>query len=216
MGPVARAVTLDGVPALAAAVAACLLCAALAMLVLVRARRRKAALDAELDRSRHDVETLSRKVAELSDEVGRARRRADLDREYVVTSLGREDDLAGEDGEVAGPRPATAIDQLAGGPARVPVGKMVEDQLVQALARQPAGSAARDLAVQLVVRTVAVGHGVRRALSPEVRDRAMAEANVARRRSRRERKRQVREARRLVRAEALAHQSHRGRGRNVA
>ncbi len=194
MDPVAQVTSLD------VALAACaglVVCAALAAVLLLRAAgRRRAALDVELARSRHDVESLSRRVAELSDDVVRARRTADQDREYVITSLGDE--------APAGP---PAGDQVTLGPSRVPMGRILEDQLVGALARQPRGSGARATAVQLVVRTVAVGHGLRRALSPDVLDRAAAEAHVARRRSRRERRRQVRNARRLVRAQSQSDRS---------
>ena len=179
MGPVAQVVSPGAV-----LVAACLLvaCSGLAVAVVLRrsARRRREALDEALSRSREEVELLSRKVEELSDEVGRAGRTADQDREYVITSLGSgETELA-----------------PAGGPTRPPATTVIEDQLVGALARQPR-SLIRSRAVELVVRTVALGHGVRRALSADVRDRAAAEAQVARRRSRRDRKRQLREARRM-------------------
>jgi hypothetical protein len=213
MGPVVHAVSPDVALAACAGLA---LCAALAGWLGVRAaRRRRAVLDAELARARHEVDSLSRKVAELSDDVTRAARRtADQDREYVITSLG--------DGDPA-PEPPAA--QLVLGPSRAPVGKVLEDQLVEVLARQPVESTGRARAVQLVIRTVSVGHGLRRALSPDVLDRAAAEAHVARRRSRRQRRRQVRHARRLVRAHALSDEqsdeslpaeSPRGRGRDVA
>jgi hypothetical protein len=115
---------------------------------------------------------------------------ADQDREYVITSLGDLDD---------GEHPAQ-VARLAAAPARPAVGMILEQQLVGALAKQRDQSLLRARAVDVVVRTVALGHGVRRALSPDVRDRAAAEAHVARRRSRRERKREEREARRLLRA----------------
>jgi hypothetical protein len=204
MGPAAQVVSLDVV---LAASAGLVLCAALAGFLAVRAaRRRRAALDVELARSRQEVETLSRKVAELSDDVVRARRAADQDREYVITSLTGE----GRTAEPLEPQ------RLLPAPHRVQVGRVLQDQLVEALARQPRGSALRDHAVQLVVRTVATGHGLRRALSPDVLDRAAAEAHVARRRSRRERRRQVRLARRLVRAESLAERSTSTSSREVA
>jgi hypothetical protein len=79
------------------------------------------------------------------------------------------------------------------------VGRVLQEQLVGALARQQDVSRLRARAVDVVVRTVALGAGVRRALSPDVLDRAAAEAHVARRRSRRERRRELREARRVVR-----------------
>jgi hypothetical protein len=204
MGPAAQVVSLDVALAVCAGLVACV---ALAVGLLLRAtRRRRAVLDAELARSRHEVESLSRRVAELSEDVVRARRTADQDREYVITSL--------SDGAPAAP--SDRSDQLVLGPSRAPMGRILEDHLVGALARQPRGSAARAHAVQLVVRTVAAGHGLRRALSPDVLDRAAAEAHVARRRSRRERRRMVRQARRLVRAESVSAQQPRGRGREVA
>jgi hypothetical protein len=196
MGPAAQVVSLDVV---LAACAGLVLCACLAgFLVLAAARRRRAALDAELARSRQEVEALSRRVAELSDDVVRARRAADEDREYVITSLTGDHRVPDT---LEPPR-------LVSASARPEVGRVLQDHLVGALARQPRGSAVREHAVQLVVRTVAAGHGLRRALSPDVLDRAAAEAHVARRRSRRERRRQVRQARRIVRAESLATRSH--------
>ena len=198
MGPVAQVVS-PGV----ALVVACVLavCAGVAVAWGRASRRRREAFDAALDRSRHEVELLSRKVAELSDEVVRARRTADQDREYVITSL-----ESGESGTALGGTPlgtATAesrrpLARPTTEPGRPPVGRVLEDQLVEALARQPRTSKVRARAVELAVRSVALGHGVRRALSADVLDRAAAEAHVARRRSRRERKRQLRDARRVV------------------
>ena len=159
----------------------------LTALLLRSRRRRRAALDATLARSREEIDSLSRKVAELSTEVDRARQETARDREYVITSLG--------DGE----RPEAGTGLLPAS-VRPPVGRLVEDRLVEALARRPGASAVPAGVVDLVVRTVALGHGLRRALSPDVLDRAVAEAQVARRRSRRSRRREVREARRLVRA----------------
>jgi hypothetical protein len=133
------------------------------------------------------MSSLHQRVEELSDEVVEARARADQDREYVITSLGDPDELA--------LRPAGPA-----APARPQVGELLEQRLVAELARHRDGSALRTRAVDVVVKVVALGHGVRRALSPDVVDRAAAEAHVARRRSRRSRKREEREARRLLRA----------------
>jgi hypothetical protein len=192
MGPAEQVASPDVVLAACAGLVLCLLGG---LLLAHAARRRRAALDAELARSRTDVESLSRKVEELSDEVVRARHAAELDREYVITSL------AGEGGADVPPQ-VGAPHLPVTSPVRPPVGQVLENQLVDALARRPQGSAARARAVDLVVRTVSVAHGLRRALSPDVLDRAAAEAHVARRRSRRQRRREVRQARRLVRGVA--------------
>lgn len=157
----------------------------LVAVVLVRsARAQRAQLAAELDRSRSEVESLGRRVEALTEDVHRAGRVAARDREYVITSLA---DV--ERGELPG--------RLM--PGRPPVAQTLESQLVDSLARAQGGSAVRARAVDLVVRTVSLSHGVRRALSPDNIDRAAAEAHIARRRSRRIRKRELREARRLLR-----------------
>ena len=67
------------------------------------------------------------------------------------------------------------------------------------LARHQGVSSVHDRAVDLAVQGVALAHGVRRAVSPATLDRAAAEAHVARRRARRTRRAELREARRLVR-----------------
>jgi hypothetical protein len=177
------------------------------------ARRRRDALDDALNRSKDEVESLSRRVEQLSDEVVRARRTADQDREYVITSLGSDDGrstLSHLTTGAGGPLPEMSQ------PGRTPVSRVLEDQLVEALARQPRSSMVRTRAVELVVRTVALGHGVRRAMSADVLDRAAAEAHVARRRSRRERKRQLRQARRVVTEAGPARQADQGSGQEVA
>lgn len=187
MDPVAQVVVLVAVVALAVAG-----CVAVAWRRARSVARRQAALDAEVARSRAEVESLSRRVEELSEEVVRARRLADEDREYVITSLG--DHVPGA-GVVAQDNGA-----VVAGPERRPVARLLEDQVVQALSRRTDPPPVRRSVTQLAVRTLSVAHGVRRALSPDVLDRAAAEAHVARRRSRRERKREIREARKLLRA----------------
>ena len=164
--------------------------------VLRSARTRRAQLAIELERSRSEVESLSRRVEELSQDVERAGTAAAQDREYVITSLAE-----AERAEVGPRRTSRRTGQGRVLPAqhRPPVGRALEDQLVESLARHQDGSRRRSRAVQLVVRTVSLGHGVRRALAPENLDRATAEAHVVRRRSRRLRKRELREARRLLR-----------------
>jgi hypothetical protein len=169
-----------------------------AVVVVIRSgRARRAQQAAELDRSRAEVESLTRRVEELSQDVDRNRRAALEDREYVITSLAE-----AERGELRDRRTGAGRVVLSPNgpvPDRRPLGELVEDHLVAGLARNQDGSAFRSRAVDLVVRTVALGHGVRQALSPDNLDRAAAEAHVARRRSRRVRKRELREARRLLR-----------------
>ena len=183
--------------ALVGAAVALAVVAALAVLLLVRSRRsvraRREALTADLARSRADVEALSRRVTDLADELRETRQVAAADHEYVITSLGGETDLGGEDPSVR------VVDALLLRPRRPPLGRVLEDRLVGALSRQDGTGASARLS-GLVVRTVALGHGVRRALSPDILDRAAAESQVARRRSRRARRKELRDARRLLRS----------------
>jgi hypothetical protein len=172
MGPVALTA------ALVAAVVAAVTLLVVAVVLLRATRDERERLDRELLTSRDEVAELSRRVAALSAEVTETRQ----DRDYVITSLADE-------------APLLPYDEQRDRPS---VGRVMEDQLVGVLARQD-GSRLRARAVGLVIRTVALGHGVRRALAPDVLDRAAAEAHVARRRSRRDRRRELREARRLVR-----------------
>src|SRR4051794_32203360 len=182
--------------ALVGAAAALAVVALLAVLVLVRSRRsaraRREALTADLARSRADVEALSRRVTDLADELRETRQVAAADHEYVITSLGGETEL-GEDPAVR------VVDALLLRPRRAPLGRVLEDRLVGALSRQEGSGASAGLS-GLVVRTVALGHGVRRGLSPDILDRAAAESQVARRRSRRARRKELRDARRLLRS----------------
>jgi hypothetical protein len=182
--------------ALVGAVAALSVGALVALLLLARAgrsaRARRQALAAELARSRADVDALSRRVADLADELRETRQTAAADHEYVITSLG------GEAG--SGDVPAVqVVDARVLRPRPPALGRLLEDRLVGALRRQGASGSPGRLG-GLVVRAVAVGHGVRRALSPDVLDRAAAESQVARRRSRRTRRQELRDARRLVRS----------------
>jgi TolA-binding protein len=189
-------------------VLACVLAcaAAVAAVVVVRAgRASRRQQDAELARARAEVDSLHERLDQLSDEVVRSRqeaeqqRRRDLEhREYVITSLAA---TGGTPEEPVLPRPA-------------PV-QVLEEQLVAALARQQGRSPLRTRAVDVAVRTVALGHGVRRALTPANLDRAAAESHVTRRRSRRARKQELRQARRLVRA-VRTHRAAATSGRHAA
>jgi hypothetical protein len=176
--------------ALVGAVALGLAVVLLAWLLTLRARRaasaRRDALAAELARSRSDVDALTRRVTELADELREARQVAAADHEYVITSLGQ----PGTGGQ-------GVVDAVLLEPRRPALGRVLEDRLVGLLNRRT-GSPGRIAGA--VLRTVAVGHGVRRALSPDILDRAAAESQVARRRSRRTRRKELRDARRLLRA----------------
>jgi len=152
-----------------------------------RAHRRQAEL--QLEHARAALDELSQRVAELSVDLVELRRTAARSREmpeFVITSLAE--------------TTSSPIAQLMPAPIAHPRARALEDSLVGVLATQQELSPVRTRIVDLVVRTVALGHGVRRALSPDVLDRAAAEAHVARRRSRRNRKREEREAKRLLRA----------------
>jgi hypothetical protein len=177
-------------------------CGVVALLVvLVVVRRRATAervqrerLEAELARARSDVAALGRRLDGIGHDVLEAQQTAERaearsaeltsrpEREFVITSLGTPQPDAPGATSFALPRPAS----------------MLEERLVQAASRH-AGSSSGAAATRLFVAATAVGHGVRRALSPEVLDRAAAEATVARRRSRRDRRRDLREARRVLR-----------------
>ncbi len=201
MGSVVQVVVPDVV--LVAACALVVLVGLAAVVVLRgRARRRRQALDQELVRSRDEVDALSQKLEQLAGEVARSQRTAELDREYVITSLG-----AGADPGLP-VRPAGAVPDVPSTPDRRLVGRAIEHQLVVALARRSRASLVEARGTELVVKAMALGHGVRRALSPDVLDRAAAEAQVARRRSRRDRRREIREARRSLQTS--------DRGREVA
>ena len=181
-------------------------CGVVALVVVLLVLRRRAAverdrrerLERELATARSDVADLGRRLDSLGQEVVEARRTAELaaarsehgpsQGEFVITSLGdggtevRASGLGESRRELAVRRPGPAL----------------EERLVQ-VANRHADTSAGAAATRLLVRTAALGHGVRRALSPDVLDRAAAEATVARRRSRRDRKREDRVARRVLR-----------------
>lgn len=170
--------------------------AALALLLVLRARsrrlaRERTALQDGLRRSQQQVETLAAQVADLGAEVRAARRTAEVEREYVVTTLA-------EAAEVSQVR-------LAGDdavPTRQPTSlpRLLETRVLERLERVETRTPLGRRAVESAVSVVAAAHGARRALRPEHLDRAAAESHVARRRSRRARKQELREAKRLLRA----------------
>ncbi|MET0526716.1 MAG: hypothetical protein ABWZ91_18060 [Nocardioides sp.] len=203
---------MDPLVALALTAAATLGLTSLVLLVVVarRAQRRRTATrsdtrarayEQQLAQSQQQIDRLGARVEELSADVARAESvargsRAARPEQYLITTLADDTDAGTEvaprtSHEVAVPR-TTA-------PRRPQLGAALEGRIVGSLARHQGVSAVRDRAVDLAVQGVALAHGVRRALNPETLDRAAAEAHVARRRSRRVRRAEVREARRLVR-----------------
>lgn len=162
-------------------------------LVLRGERSRRRQLDAELTLARSEVGALVQRLDEVSAEIAEARRSSVADRaaerEYVITTIGEvdlTDAQAAEAGRFTAAPPPSAS-------------RLMEERLVEALSRQREGSRLRSSTVTVAVKVAAASHGVRRALRPEVRDRAAAEAYVARRQSRRARRHELREARRLLR-----------------
>lgn len=188
------------------AVLGCAVVALLVVLLLVRRsaaaeRARREQLEHDLRQARTDVDALSRRLDALGTEVLEARSAADraaarsaqlasrTDREFVITTMG-ESDPGSDPGSGPAPLPERARPRA--------VGSALEESLVR-VARRHTGSSSGVAATRLAVSAAALGHGLRRALSPEVLDRAAAEATVARRRSRRDRRRELREARRVER-----------------
>lgn len=200
---------MDPLVALALTAAATLGLTSLVLLVVVarRARRRRTtrsdararAYEQQLARSQQQIERLGARVEELSADVARAESVARTRRpeQYVITTL--TDVVADETDAGASPRPSREVAVPSAPPRRPQLGAALEGRIVGSLARHQGVSSVRDRAVDLAVQGVALAHGVRRALNPETLDRAAAEAHVARRRSRRVRRAEVREARRLVR-----------------
>lgn len=178
-------------------VALALVAAVVAFVVAVRtrraARRELAARDAALAASQGALDDLSRRVEGLADEVAHSRRQAVAEREYVITTLASE--LTEPD---LPPRRDVVAVPVRPGLVRT-VGAQAEERLVAFLGSTALAPRVRAGVTEGLVRGVALAHGVRRALSADVLDRAAAEAHVARRRSRRIRRQELREAQRLLR-----------------
>lgn len=148
--------------------------------------RRQRTLERELAASRTQVDDLARAVEKLSVELHDSRT-SGRPRDYLITSF-----------TPGVPEPAQQPPRVVGVvPPRV--GEAVEDRLVAALVGSHEGTSVPGRTAGVLLRSVALAHGVRRALSPDVLDRAAAEAQVARRRSRRLRKQELREVRRVLR-----------------
>ncbi|QIK66628.1 hypothetical protein G7072_09985 [Nocardioides sp. HDW12B] len=185
----------------------------IALVVLVRrASRRRAAERAheheqQLARSQERIERLEGRLEALSKDVEQVTTgtrpdsgaRGPRSGDYLITSLPEHDDDRPVRGERRDEVAVTEVEVRSGTTLAAAVAATLETQVVAALARHQGVSSLRDRAVDLGVQGVALAHGVRRALSAETLDRAAAEAHVARRRSRRVRRAEVREARRLVR-----------------
>jgi hypothetical protein len=171
--------------------------ATLAVLALVvatrRARRSRLRLEERLEHSRREVADLAHEVTRLASEVRVSRRVAVDDREYVITTLPEATEAAA--GAAARGGAADPGASLAGA-----VAGSLEEQALTRLSRVDSGTRFGAQVAGAGVKAIALVHGVRRALSQANRDRAYAEAHVARRRSRRARRQELREARRLLRA----------------
>lgn len=176
--------------------------AALLGAMVVSARRARASqrlVEEQLAGSRRQVADLAEQVGRLAAQVEAGRRRSAEDHGYVITTLA-------EAAQVSGGPPAQET-----GPGAFPLADALEQQAVSRLAQVDTSTRVGARIADAGVRAVALGHGLRRALSQENRDRASAEAHVARRRSRRTRRQELREARRLLRA-VRAQQPMRGPG----
>ena len=153
-------------------------------------------LEERLAQSQREVAELARAVAGLSRAVESVAPRRDggAGPRHHHARRGRRRRRAGRRWDSPSPSPRSVPSPAAA------VVEVLEEQAVSRLAEvdtsRPWGARLADAGV----KALALGHGVRRALSEENRDRAAAEAHVARRRSRRTRRQELREARRLLRA----------------
>jgi len=162
----------------AVAAAALLAAAAACALVARSSRHSRAGLQQQLVGAREDVLALTERIEALSAEVVETRRVAEEQAArhevapFVITGVVAEPDL-----DVT-PREAQIVHAIeAGKPQWVPAKPLRE----------------------ALVRTVAFGHGVRRALSPDNRDRIMLEMRAEVRRSRRQRKAELKAVRKYLR-----------------
>jgi outer membrane murein-binding lipoprotein Lpp len=142
------------------------------------ARKRRAELARALAEAHDDVQTLAARLEALTTEVEQTRQAVEQQatpaahvEPYVIT--GR------------------VLDEPGNGPDVAHIVSAIE-------ASRPVWVPAKPLRESLV-HVVALGHGVRRALSPEVRDRIVLEMKAEVRRSRRLRKAEIRAVRRYLR-----------------
>ena len=182
--------------------------AALVAVGVVVARRSRASrrmVEEQLAGSRREVADLAEQVGRLAAQAEAGRRRSAEDHGYVITTRA----------EAAQVSRGPEVEETGIGGA--PLAEVLEEQAVSRLAQVDTSTRVGARIADAGVRAVALGHGLRRALRQENRDRASAEAHVARRRSRRTRRQELREARRLLRAVRAQqpqrnhdHQGHRG------
>jgi hypothetical protein len=141
-------------------------------------RRSRAELEAELGAARDDVDALNQRVEALAAHVDQARREAAEKARpqevppFVITGI------VDVPSDAAAPREAQLVHAIEEGrPLWVPAKPLHE----------------------VLVKTVALGHGVRIALSPEKRDRIVLEMSAEVRRSRRQRKAEMKAVRKYLR-----------------
>jgi hypothetical protein len=146
-----------------------------AVLLTLAGRRR---VEGELRASRAELAALSARLQEVSATLGAGR---------AAETADRTDRAAESTGPLDVPDTRFLITSLAGDPSRP------GDSL-------PARRFASVATGESLVRLLSLGYGVRRALSPHNRNRIRFEMRQEVRRSRRRRRDEVREARRLVRA----------------
>ena len=164
-----------------AAAGAAVLAALGTCLLLVRgSRRNRAELRAELSAARDDVRHLTDRLEALTAEVAETHRAAverSVQQEvapFVITGL------------VADTEPE-------------PDGVQREAEIVHAIAASSPRWVPATPLREALIRTVSLGHGVRRALSPDNRDRIVLEMRAEVRRSRRQRKAEMKAVRRYLR-----------------
>jgi len=150
--------------------------AVLATVALRASRRERRRLAAQVDAAHADVEALRERVAELSRRLAGVRPAADAREahEFVITSL--------PDGRLRGTLAAEDEPEPAGTPLS-------------------AGQFASVALGESLVRVLSLGYGVRRALSAENRNRIRFEMRREVKRSRRQRRHDLKEAKRLLRAD---------------
>jgi hypothetical protein len=157
-------------PALLAPLAAAVLVLVVVVTALVAARASRRRWQAQLDAARGEIEALGARVDALSARPDPAPVPGAAAHEFVITTLPEGTEAA--DGTVAVTPPSPAL--TAGQFTSVAVGESL-------------------------VRVLSFGHGVRRALSAENRNRIRFEVRREVKRSRRQRRRDLKEARRHLR-----------------
>jgi hypothetical protein len=160
-------------------IAALLLILVVVLLVAVTSARRR--LDRELDTAQADVAALRARLEELSSrpDTSSAAAGPSLPTEYLITDAG------------------ISTDASTGGHSAAGHGTTSGDRVVlSATLGEP------------LVKILAFGHGVRRALSAENRNRIAFEMRREVKRSRKQRRRDLRQARRMVNAEQRNGQEH--------